>query len=156
MLNNHQLLIHGAPFGSWELPSSDSLIKAAEHVREALAIVAYMRARERAGTFISPGNSVPLERQSAMLFPFLGRAASGSGNQSTIHIDTLQGAALETLHGDGQTSDGIHCVSIAKERAALPQRGRSKSPHSAAYNLHATVGSRQRLVHYVCEAQVIP
>ena len=62
MLNNHQLLIHGAPFGSWELPSPDSLIKAAEHVREALAIVAYMRARERAGTSISPGNSVPLER----------------------------------------------------------------------------------------------
>ena len=114
MLNNHQLLIHGAPFGSWELPSPDSLIKAAEHVREALAIVACMRARERAGTFISPGNSVPLERQSAMLFPFLRRAASGPGNQSTIHTDTLQGAALGTLHGDRQTTDGIHVCGVVR------------------------------------------
>ena len=70
MLVNYQRLIHGVPFGPWELPSSDSLIKAAEHVREALAIVAYMRALERAGTFISPGNSVPLERQSALLSSF--------------------------------------------------------------------------------------
>ena len=102
MLVNYQRLIHGAPFGSWELPSSDSLIKAAEHVREALAIVAYLRALDCAGTFISPGNSVPLERQSAMPFPFLGRAASGSGNQSTILTNTLPGAALGTLHGGGR------------------------------------------------------
>ena len=97
MLVNHQRLIHGAPFGPWESPSADSLIKAASHVREALAIVAYLRALERAGTFVSPGNSVPPEQQSALPSPLPWRAASGSGNQSTDHTNTLQGAGSGTL-----------------------------------------------------------
>ena len=100
MLMDHQRLIHGAQFGSWELSSSDSLIKAAAHVREALACVAYLRAHDRAGTPVSSGNPVPLEQWPALLSPILWRAASGLGSQSTNFINTIQGAALGTLHVD--------------------------------------------------------
>ena len=98
MLVNYQRLIHGVPFGPWEPPSADSLIKADSHVRGALATVAYLRALERAGTSISSGNSVPPEQLPALFSPFSWRAASGSGNQSTNHNITLQGAGSGTLH----------------------------------------------------------
>ena len=108
MLNTLHNLIHGVPYGTWEPPSADSLIKADSHVRGALATVAYLRALERAGTSISPGNSVPLERQSALLFPFPWRAASGSGNQSTNHNITLQGAGSSTLQGCSRVGDAVN------------------------------------------------
>ena len=107
MLVNYQRLIHGVPFGPWEPPSADSLIKADSHVRGALATVAYLRALERAGTSISSGNSVPPEQLPALFSPFSWRAASGSGNQSTNHNITLQGAGSGTLHGDRRTPDGM-------------------------------------------------
>ena len=97
MLNPLHLLSHGAPFGPWESPSTESLIKAAAHVREALAAVAYLRARYRAGTSISPGIPAPLEQQPALLSPTPWRGASRLGNQSTYITLPIQGPGNRML-----------------------------------------------------------
>ena len=107
MLNLPITRVHGSLSGKWEPPTADDSHSAAFHVREALALVAYLRARRNAGTSTSLGTSGSLEQRPAMPSPTTVRAAPLLGDQSTNTNNTLQGAAKGTLHGDGRVSDGI-------------------------------------------------
>ena len=119
-------LDHGRHSGEWDPSTSDGANIARYHVRQALAAIKFLFARARADNRTTDSVSALAERDQATL-PYLGRDASGRGQNSAALITTLQDEATTSFHGDGLASDGSPCnfggTSSKTRHGSVPPRG---------------------------------
>ena len=126
-------LDHGPHSGEWDPSTSDGTNIARFHVRQALAIVDFLRARPRADICTTDSASASAEPDHATQ-PYLGRAASGSGQKSAALITTLQDELTASFHGDGLDTDGMLSnfggIRSKARHGSVPLRGTRGAGHA--------------------------